>query len=70
MSTAVSLAVANAVRQPNNITDSEFSQKQLDEISELVSRTTSINKNVNALKNKVLWVDDRPDNNIYNKESF
>jgi len=68
MSTAMSLAAATA-KQPDSTPNTEVSQKQLEKILELVSRTSKREK-VSSSKNKILWVDDRPENNIYERKAF
>lgn len=66
--TAMSLAAATA--KPSNSTDNtEFSEKHLEKILELVSRTSKREK-INNLENKILWVDDRPENNVYERKAF
>jgi CheY-like chemotaxis protein len=64
MSTAVSLATATAMQS-----NPEISQEHLEKIPELVSRI-NLKKKENNLKNKILWVDDRPINNIYERKAF
>jgi CheY-like chemotaxis protein len=68
MSTAMSLAAATA-KQPDSTLNTEVSQKQLEKILELVSRTSKREK-VSSSKNRILWVDDRPENNIYERKAF
>lgn len=68
MSTAVSLAVATS-KQPNSSVNTELTQKQLGKILELVSRTSKREK-INNSENKILWVDDRPENNVYERKAF
>jgi CheY-like chemotaxis protein len=68
LSTAVSLGVATA-KTPDYSTDSNVSQKQIEKILELVSRTSQ-RENVRKFNNKILWVDDRPQNNIYERKAF
>jgi CheY-like chemotaxis protein len=68
MSTAMSLAAASA-RQPENGQNPELSQKHLEKILELVSRTSKREK-INTSANRILWVDDRPENNIYERKAF
>ena len=68
MSTAMSLAAASA-KQPEGEPNSELSQKQLEKILELVNRTSK-RENVVSSKNRILWVDDRPENNIYERKAF
>jgi len=68
MSTAMSLAAATA-KQPDSTANTEVSHKQLEKILELVSLTSKREK-VNKFKNRILWVDDRPENNIYERRAF
>lgn len=68
MSTAMSLAAATA-KQPDSTANTEVSHKQLEKILELVS-VTSKREKVNRFKNRILWVDDRPENNIYERRAF
>ena len=71
MSTVASLAAATA-KQPNDINDSKETQRQLDSIVELVSNTASTDnkQNVEVWRNRILWVDDRPENNVYERQAF
>jgi len=68
MSTAMSLAAASA-RQPENKQNPEISQKHLEKILELVSKTSKREK-INNSSKRILWVDDRPENNIYERNAF
>ncbi len=68
MVAAKSLVAATA-KQPNSTINSELSQKQIEKIFELVSRTSK-REQINSLENKILWVDDNPDNNIYERKAF
>lgn len=68
MSTAMSLAAAS-VKKPDSNANVEFPQKQLEKILELVSRTSKREK-INSFSNRILWVDDRPENNIYERKAF
>lgn len=68
MSTAMSLAVASA-KQPENEQNPELSEKHLEKILELVNRTSQREK-VKSSRNRILWVDDRPENNIYERKAF
>ncbi len=67
LSTVASLATATA-KQPHE-TGEESSQRQLDEIIELVSKTTK-KEGAKSWKSKILWVDDRPENNLYERQAF
>lgn len=66
LSSAVSLAAA-ASKQPGG--GSDLNQEQLDEIVDLVSKTRK-NPSSEKWKNRVLWVDDRPENNAYERQAF
>ncbi|ATD10074.1 hypothetical protein PPIS_b1044 [Pseudoalteromonas piscicida] len=66
ISSAVSLAAAVS-KHPDN--SGELHQDQLDEIVELVSKTKKSAPN-EKWKNRVLWVDDRPENNVYERQAF
>ena len=66
ISSAVSLAAAVS-KQPDG--SGELHQDQLDEIVELVSKTKKSTSN-EKWKNRVLWVDDRPENNVYERQAF
>jgi CheY-like chemotaxis protein len=66
LSSAASLAAAIS-KQPGN--EGELDQSQLDEIVELVSRTTQKQSN-EQWRNRILWVDDRPNNNIHERQAF
>jgi hypothetical protein len=68
MSTAMSLAAASA-KQPENDTNPELSEKHLEKILELVNRTSQREK-IKSSKNRIIWVDDRPENNIYERKAF
>lgn len=66
MATAASLAAAT-VRQPGH--EGGLQEAQLREIVNVVSNTSK--KSVKEKwKNRVLWVDDRPSNNIYERQAF
>lgn len=67
LSAVASLAAATA-KQPHQQGD-ESSQQQLDEIIELVYRTTK-KQVLQRWKNRILWVDDRPENNVYERQAF
>lgn len=66
MATAASLAAASA-RQPEN--SAGVSETQLREIVDVVSKVPRQTKH-EKWKNRILWVDDRPDNNIYERQAF
>ena len=67
LSAVASLAAATA-KQPND-TEGNPSEIQIDEIIELVSKTIK-KDGVKKWKNKILWVDDRPENNVYERQAF
>lgn len=67
VSAVASLAAATA-KQPNG-TEGTPSDLQIDEIIELVSKTTK-KHGEKRWKNKILWVDDRPENNVYERQAF
>jgi CheY-like chemotaxis protein len=71
MSTVASLAAATA-KQPDGFNDSLTTQRQLDSIVELVSKTSSADKNpkIEKWRSRILWVDDRPENNVYERHAF
>lgn len=66
ISSAVSLAAAVS-KQPE--VGGILGQDQLDEIVDLVSKVKS-KPSGEKWKNRILWVDDRPDNNIYERQAF
>lgn len=66
LSSAVSLATAVS-KQPEG--DGGVTQNQLDEIVDLVSKTTKKHPN-EKWKNRILWVDDRPENNVHERQAF
>lgn len=70
MSAVASLAAAT-VKQPEG-DNKESAQQQLNSIVEFVSKTQpqKSNESGRKWKNKVLWVDDRPENNIYERKAF
>ena len=67
LSTAVSLTLAKAKKEHNSPGD--LHQNQLDEIIRIVSGTKKAISSENR-KNRVLWVDDRPDYNLYELQAF
>lgn len=72
MSSAASLAVAT-VSQSKEIQKEKDIQEQIDSIIEMVSKTTFNNKESYSTyewKKRILWVDDRPENNIYERHAF
>lgn len=68
MAAVASLAAATA-KQPGDKNEKTVSQNQLNEIVEIVSRTTK-KETVKNWSNKILWVDDRPENNVYERQAF
>ncbi len=66
LSSAVSLAAAIS-KQPGG--DVDINQTQLDEIVELVSNTAQKPSN-EKWKNRILWVDDCPENNVHERQAF
>jgi CheY-like chemotaxis protein len=71
MSTVASLAAATA-KQSDGTNDIESAKQQLNLIVELVSKSTGKEKNgkVEKWKNRILWVDDRPENNVFERRAF
>jgi len=68
MSTAMSLAVAST-KQPDFDINPELSEKHREKILELVNRTSHREK-IKTAKNRIIWVDDTPENNIYERKAF
>ncbi len=66
ISSAASLAVAIS-KHPGG--EGDLNQLDLDELVELVTKT-SLSKPAEKWKNHVLWVDDRPNNNIHERQAF
>lgn len=66
LSSAASLAAAIS-KQPED--GGNLDEAQLDEIVELVSRS-SHKRSEERWKNRVLWVDDRPENNVHERQAF
>lgn len=66
LSSAASLAAAISIQSPG---DDELNKSQLDEIVELVSKSTHKHSS-KKWENQVLWVDDRPENNVYMRQSL
>jgi CheY-like chemotaxis protein len=71
MAAVASLAAATA-KQPDAVNNGESVQQQVNSIVELVSTTTTKGKAVRneKWKNRILWVDDKPENNIYERDAF
>lgn len=71
MSAVASLAAAT-LKQPDNSNNIVIEQEQLNALVELVSKTTrkKQNERVEKWKNRILWVDDRPENNVYERKAF
>ena len=70
MSAVASLAVATAKQPGGN--SNETIQQQLNSIVELVSKTApkENNNKKEKWKTQILWVDDRPENNVYERKAF
>lgn len=66
MASVASLAAATA-KQPGH--EGGLPESQLREIVNIVSNASRKQK-TEKWKNQVLWVDDRPDNNIYERQAF
>lgn len=66
MATAASLAAASA-KQPEN--NSGVTEAQLREIVNVVSNVPRQLKQ-EKWRNRILWVDDRPENNVYERQAF
>ena len=71
MSTVASLAVAT-VNQPDAQNSSKSVQDQLDSIVEAVHKTYSadITSRSEKQRNRILWVDDKPENNVFVRQAF
>lgn len=70
MSAVASLAAATAKQTEGS--NHESTEQQLNSIVELVSKTRpqKIKESGRNWKNKILWVDDSPENNIYERKAF
>jgi CheY-like chemotaxis protein len=68
MATMIPLLVAT-VKQPDSTENVTWFQERLEEIFKTVSKTISKKKRSSS-KNRILWVDDNPDNNIYERKAF
>jgi len=66
ISSAISLAAAVS-KQPDS--SGELDQEQLREIVELITKTKKSTSS-EKWKNRILWVDDRPENNVYERQAF
>lgn len=66
MASVASLAAATA-KQPGH--DAGLPESQLREIINVVSNATKKQK-TDKWKNRVLWVDDHPENNVYERQAF
>lgn len=66
MATAASLAAATATQSAKNFV---LTEEQLREIVDVVSSAKRQSKN-EKWRNKILWVDDRPENNVYERRAF
>lgn len=71
MSAVASLAAATA-KNPDRINNEDLDQEQISLIVDLISRTKPHNsKNeLDQWKERVLWVDDHPENNVYERKAF
>lgn len=69
MSAAVSLAAATA-KDPNALKNGQITENELNNIINLVTRTSIKERRKRQWDNKILWVDDRPNNNIYERKAF
>lgn len=69
ISTATSLAAAVS-KQPDG--SGIVNESQIDEIISLVAKTSKTSKRQASQdwKNRILWVDDRPGNNVYERKAF
>ena len=66
LSSATSLAAAISKQSDKS---GEITKIQLDEIVELVSRTSQ-KPSHEKWRNRILWVDDHPENNAYERQAF
>lgn len=66
ISSAVSLGAALSKHSQSG---EKIDQTQLNEIVDLVSKTTQ-KPTAEKWRNRILWVDDRPENNIYERQAF
>lgn len=66
MATAASLAAAYA-KQPEN--SAGVTEMQVRDIVNVVSNVPRQHKN-EKWRNRILWVDDRPENNVYERQAF
>jgi CheY-like chemotaxis protein len=72
MSTVASLSAAAAKQQPDSFNNSETAHQQLNTIIDMVTKTQTqkTSRKIERWKNKILWVDDRPENNVYERRAF
>jgi len=72
MSVVASLAAATAKPKQSEDGENQVSVQQLNSIVEFVSKTSPKEQsNINEIwKNRILWVDDRPENNVYERKAF
>nr|WP_319570125.1 response regulator [uncultured Draconibacterium sp.] len=70
MYSVASLAIASA-KQTDNTISNEIKTQQLNSLVELVSKI-DLSKHKRDLNNRprILWVDDRPENNVYERKAF
>ena len=66
LSSAVALAAATVNQQDSN---GEIDEVQLDEIVELVTKMKR-KDSADKWRNRILWVDDRPENNVSARQAF
>lgn len=66
MGTAASLGAASA-KQPEN--EDGATKNQIQEIVDAVSNVSRQQKH-EEWRNRILWVDDRPENNVYERQAF
>jgi CheY-like chemotaxis protein len=69
MSTVASLTAAAAVKNPEAVHNGKLVEQQFDSIVEMVVKTLRKETKKNW-PTKILWVDDHPDNNIYERQAF
>ncbi|HML83870.1 MAG TPA: response regulator, partial [Bacteroidales bacterium] len=68
ISTAISLTAAT-MNQQTNLSGNENSQNQFENITDIVTTSNSISR-LRKNSKTILWVDDRPENNIYVRKAF
>lgn len=66
LNAATALATATVRDPKSSVSDSDISN-----ITEVVREVSSNNRrSIEPWKNKILWVDDRPENNVYERKAF